>query len=54
MPRPQFSLKALLWAMFLAAAFCAGTVYGKSLARRQYAEGWLELEEKAAELGLDL
>lgn len=54
MHRPQFSLKTLLWSMAVVGAFCAGVAYRKTLARKQYAEGWLELEEKAAELGLDL
>jgi hypothetical protein len=36
------------------AAFFAGIAYGKRLARQQYAEGWLELQEKEDALGLEL
>ena len=54
MPRPQFTLRALLVAMLVVAAFFGGVVYGKRLARQQYAEGWLELQEKAGELGVEL
>jgi len=45
MPRPQFSLKTLLWLTLVVAAFLGGIACGEKLARRQYAEGWLELEE---------
>ena len=50
MPRPQFTLRALLITMLVV----AGVVHGKRLARQQYAEGWLELQEKAGELGVEL
>jgi len=51
MPRPQFSIRTLLWLTLVAAAFLGGIVYGKKLARQQYAEGWLELEEKLEAIG---
>lgn len=54
MPRPQFTLRTLLVAVLVVAAFFGGIAYGKKLARERYAEGWLELQEKADELGLDL
>jgi hypothetical protein len=53
MRRPQFSIRTLLWLTLVAAAFFGGIAYGKKLSRQQYAEGWMELEEKAAELGFD-
>ncbi len=45
MPRPQFSIRTLLWLTLVVAAFLGGIAYGKRLARQEYAEGWLELEE---------
>lgn len=45
MPRPQFSIRTLLGLTLVVAAFLGGMAYGKKLARQEYAEGWLELEE---------
>lgn len=52
MPRPEFSIRTLLWLTLVVAAFLGGIVYGKRLARQQYAEGWLELKEKMEAMGL--
>jgi hypothetical protein len=45
MRRPQFSIRTLLWMTLVVAAFSGGIAFGKRMARREYAEGWLELEE---------
>lgn len=43
--RLQLSIKTMLVATLVVAAFFGGMAYGKKLARQEYAEGWLELEE---------
>lgn len=45
MPRPQFTLKALLWLMALVAAFCGGMTTNQWLIDRETAR---ELEEVQA------
>ena len=48
MPRPQFSLKTLLWSMVVVAAFFGGAAWQ----RRQYAidrEDWLDMTLRQAE-----
>ena len=45
MLRPQFTIRTLLWLTLVVAAFLGGITYGKRLARQEYAEGWLELDE---------
>lgn len=46
MPRPQFSIRTLLWLTLVAAAFLGGIAYGKRLERQAYAEWFArEIEE---------
>jgi len=45
-----FSTRTLLWFTLAVAAFLGGVVCGKQLARQEYAEGCLELEELQAEM----
>lgn len=52
MPRIQFNIRTLLWLTLVVAAFLGGIAYGKKLAHKQYAEGWLELQEMREELGI--
>lgn len=35
MPRPQFSIRTLLWLMLVVAAFFAGMLCDRAIARRQ-------------------
>ena len=46
MPRPQFSIRSLLWITLVVAAFLGGTAYGKRLERRAYAEWFAREREK--------
>jgi hypothetical protein len=44
MPRPQFSLRTLLWLTLVVAAFMAGIAYGKKLVEGKHnAQGWVQL-----------
>ena len=43
MPRPQFTIRTLLWLTLVVAAFLGGIAYGKRLERQAYA-GWFASE----------
>jgi hypothetical protein len=36
MPRPQFTIRTLLWLMLVVAVFLGGMLLGRDLARREY------------------
>jgi len=43
MPRPQFSIRTLLWLTLVVAAFLGGMLFGRSQARKEFFESIMHI-----------
>ena len=54
MPRPQFSIRTLLWLTLVVAAFLAGIGFERERRRQQEEAAWQRISDESVDLMLNL